>query len=97
MNAQKPYRTSPDQTTHYTEEAEQSCDRVALMHQGSVRALGTPTDLAASYDVADLDEVFGSSPATLRRQEGSAVSVPLAALGGARDHRRRRAAARLAR
>jgi len=29
-------------TTHYMDEAEQYCDRVALMHKGRMRALGTP-------------------------------------------------------
>ncbi|MEU7830738.1 MULTISPECIES: ATP-binding cassette domain-containing protein [unclassified Nonomuraea] len=32
-------------TTHYMDEADQYCDRVALMHQGRVRALGTPQQL----------------------------------------------------
>ncbi|AQZ65168.1 ABC-type drug export system, ATP-binding protein [[Actinomadura] parvosata subsp. kistnae] len=32
-------------TTHYMDEADQYCDRVALMHQGRVRALGTPRGL----------------------------------------------------
>jgi ABC-2 type transport system ATP-binding protein len=32
-------------TTHYMEEAETLCDRVALMHRGRLRALGTPAEL----------------------------------------------------
>ncbi|MCZ1018561.1 ABC transporter ATP-binding protein [Streptomyces noursei] len=32
-------------TTHYMDEAEQYCDRVALMHRGRIRALGTPAEL----------------------------------------------------
>ncbi|MFF3514128.1 ABC transporter ATP-binding protein [Streptomyces sp. NPDC002573] len=32
-------------TTHYMDEADQYCDRVALMHRGRVRALGTPAEL----------------------------------------------------
>ncbi|MFF4213473.1 ABC transporter ATP-binding protein [Streptomyces sp. NPDC001796] len=32
-------------TTHYMDEADQYCDRVALMHRGRVRALGTPVEL----------------------------------------------------
>ncbi|TDD54060.1 ATP-binding cassette domain-containing protein [Nonomuraea terrae] len=32
-------------TTHYMDEADQYCDRVALMHKGQVRALGTPGQL----------------------------------------------------
>ncbi|MBB5782190.1 ABC transporter ATP-binding protein [Nonomuraea jabiensis] len=41
-------------TTHYMDEAEQYCDRVALMHKGQVRALGTPERL-----IADLRERRG--------------------------------------
>ncbi|MEU5543800.1 ATP-binding cassette domain-containing protein [Streptomyces sioyaensis] len=35
-------------TTHYMDEAEQYCDRVALMHHGRLRALGTPDELRAA-------------------------------------------------
>ncbi|MFE2942652.1 ABC transporter ATP-binding protein [Streptomyces sp. NPDC059255] len=34
-------------TTHYMDEADQYCDRVALMHRGRVHALGTPDELRA--------------------------------------------------
>jgi ABC-2 type transport system ATP-binding protein len=36
-------------TTHYMDEAEQLCDRVAIMDHGKQIALGTPRDLIASY------------------------------------------------
>jgi ABC-2 type transport system ATP-binding protein len=47
-------------TTHYMEEAEEYCGRVALMHQGRIRALGTPAELVASLDGTgdSLDDVF---------------------------------------
>ncbi|MFF4621538.1 ABC transporter ATP-binding protein [Nonomuraea jabiensis] len=48
-------------TTHYMDEAEQYCDRVALMHKGQVRALGTPERL-----IADLRE---------RRGDGSVLTL----------------------
>ncbi|MEZ0110939.1 ABC-2 type transport system ATP-binding protein [Catenulispora sp. EB89] len=32
-------------TTHYMDEADQYCDRLALMHQGRIRATGTPESL----------------------------------------------------
>ncbi|TDV42150.1 ABC transporter ATP-binding protein [Actinophytocola oryzae] len=32
-------------TTHYMDEADQYCDRVALMHRGQIRGLGTPREL----------------------------------------------------
>ncbi len=35
-------------TTHYMDEADQYCDRVALMHRGRIRALGTPDALKSA-------------------------------------------------
>jgi ABC-2 type transport system ATP-binding protein len=35
-------------TTHYLDEAERLCDRIAVMHEGRIVALGTPTELRAS-------------------------------------------------
>ncbi|MFB4274378.1 MULTISPECIES: ABC transporter ATP-binding protein [unclassified Nonomuraea] len=46
-------------TTHYMDEAEQYCDRVALMHQGQVRAFGTPRRLTDDLRARRGD---GSSP-----------------------------------
>ncbi|MGW1864328.1 ABC transporter ATP-binding protein [Streptomyces mauvecolor] len=34
-------------TTHHMDEADQYCDRLALMHRGRIRALGTPQGLKA--------------------------------------------------
>ena len=46
-------------TTHYMEEAEDLCDRVAMMHQGRIAALGAPRELKAQLgDVATLDDVL---------------------------------------
>jgi len=46
-------------TTHYMDEAEDLCDRVAVMHQGHVVAIGAPQDLKAQVgDGATLDDVF---------------------------------------
>src|SRR4029078_12860256 len=46
-------------TTHYMEEAEALCDRVALMHQGAIQALGAPADLQAALGPASsLEAVF---------------------------------------
>jgi len=36
-------------TTHYMDEAEFLCDRVAIVDQGRIIALGTPTELIAQY------------------------------------------------
>jgi ABC-2 type transport system ATP-binding protein len=47
-------------TTHYMEEADSLCDRIAIMHLGEVVAGGTPTELKASLGGPDvtLDAVF---------------------------------------
>jgi ABC-2 type transport system ATP-binding protein len=46
-------------TTHYMDEAEQYCDRVALMHTGRIRALGTPAELETDLGPGStLDDVF---------------------------------------
>jgi ABC-2 type transport system ATP-binding protein len=46
-------------TTHYMEEADELCDRVALMHHGTLRALGRPDELKAALGPgASLDDVF---------------------------------------
>jgi ABC-2 type transport system ATP-binding protein len=43
-------------TTHYMEEAEQLCDRVAIMDHGKVIAQGTPRELIASIGVEHVVE-----------------------------------------
>ncbi len=47
-------------TTHYMEEADELCQRIAIMHQGVVAARGIPEELKAKLNggVATLDEVF---------------------------------------
>jgi ABC-2 type transport system ATP-binding protein len=46
-------------TTHYMEEADALCDRVAVMHRGRIVAVGTPAELKAQVGpAATLDDVF---------------------------------------
>jgi ABC-2 type transport system ATP-binding protein len=46
-------------TTHYMEEADQHCDRVALMHRGRIQTIGSPRELRdALGEEATLDDVF---------------------------------------
>jgi ABC-2 type transport system ATP-binding protein len=60
-------------TTHYMDEAERLCDRVAIVDHGRVIALGTPDELIRSLHAADVIE-FLSEPALpegeLRRLPG---------------------------
>jgi len=50
-------------TTHYMEEAERLCDRVAIMDHGKVITLGTPSELVASIGVDHLVEFSASGAA----------------------------------
>ena len=54
------YGTTLFLTTHYLEDAETHCDRIAIMHMGKLAALGTLKELEASLGTGShtLDEVF---------------------------------------
>ena len=47
-------------TTHYMEEADNLCHRVAIMHRGKISAIGTPSELKTEMGdpAASLDDVF---------------------------------------
>ncbi len=45
-------------TTHYLEEADALCDRIAIMDKGEMMALGTPMELKEKYGSETLDDVF---------------------------------------
>ena len=72
-------------TTHYMEEADVLCDRVALMHRGRLRAVGSPAalkralgphatleDVFRHYAGADLDPSEGGSFRDVRRNRTTA-------------------------
>lgn len=44
-------------TTHYMDEAEY-CDRVSIMVDGEIKAMGTPAELKAKTGARNMDEVF---------------------------------------
>ncbi len=74
-------------TTHYMDEADTYCDRVALMHAGTIRATGTPGLLKAMLgESATLDDVF-------RHYTGDTLD-DTGEKGGIRDVRRARRTAR---
>jgi ABC-2 type transport system ATP-binding protein len=54
------YGTTLFFTTHYLEEAETHCDRIAIMHRGTLAAIGSCKELEASLGKGDhsLNEVF---------------------------------------
>jgi ABC-2 type transport system ATP-binding protein len=78
-------------TTHYLDEAERLCDRIAVMHLGRIVALDTPGALRASLgrELVELRVENGDGPAALRTLRdrgiaggdsfavGSTVTVPL--------------------
>jgi ABC-2 type transport system ATP-binding protein len=45
-------------TTHYLEEAEQLCSRIAFIDDGQIAALGTSAELAGQYGVARLEDAY---------------------------------------
>jgi len=68
-------------TTHYMDEAERLCDRIAIMDHGKVIALGTPRELIASIGVEHVVEFSAGGPA-----KPLALS-PLRQMDGVRDVR----------
>ncbi|MEY9874659.1 ABC-2 type transport system ATP-binding protein [Streptacidiphilus sp. MAP12-33] len=84
-------------TTHYMDEADEHCGRVALMHRGRIRAMGPPADLRAELAAqlgADPDRV--SLEDVFRHHAGAGLTgADRPDEGGDfRDVRRSRAAAR---
>ena len=74
-------------TTHYMEEAERLCDRVAILDHGKVIALGTPRELVASLGAEHVVEVTvddGASSALTADVLAALPSVEGVAREGAR-------------
>jgi ABC-2 type transport system ATP-binding protein len=67
-------------TTHYMEEAERLCDRVAIVDHGKIIALGTPAELVASLNAPHIID-FATEPAV--------AEDLLARIPGVGDRRRR--------
>jgi len=75
-------------TTHYMEEAERLCDRVAIMDHGRIIALGTPQHLIASVGGEHIVEFAVTTQQAGSGHEHSPVDVtPLLALAGIQSHR----------
>ena len=45
-------------TTHYLEEAEQLCDKIAFINEGQIVAQGSSGELAGTYGVANLEDAY---------------------------------------
>jgi ABC-2 type transport system ATP-binding protein len=66
-------------TTHYMEEADQLCERIAIMDHGRLLALDTPAGLKAQVTAERILTV------TLDQPDGGAVKSAILALGGVND------------
>jgi ABC-2 type transport system ATP-binding protein len=76
-------------TTHYMDEAERLCDRVAIMDHGKVIAVGTPQQLIASIGGEDIIEFAVSHGEAGGQQNERAALDPalLRAIPGVQSHR----------
>jgi ABC-2 type transport system ATP-binding protein len=74
-------------TTHYMDEAERLCDRVAIMDHGKVIALGTPKELIATVGGEEIVE-FAAGSATHQSPEAlhAAVVEALKTIPGVESH-----------
>jgi len=71
-------------TTHYMDEAERLCDRVAIMDQGKIIALGTPQQLIASIGGEHIVEFAISGHES---GDGRVDPALLTAISGVQSHR----------
>ena len=84
LNLKQVLRTTMLVTTHYMQEADELCDRIALIHRGRIAEIGTPAELKARIGPdATLDDVFKHL-----------AGVELESEGDYRDVKRTRASAR---
>jgi ABC-2 type transport system ATP-binding protein len=77
-------------TTHYMDEAERLCDRVAIMDHGKIIALGTPAQLIASVGgehIVEFATTRGAGDASRGGPEQELDVAALLALAGIGSHR----------
>ena len=73
-------------TTHYMDEAQRLCDRVAIMDHGKVIALGTPQQLIGTVGGEDIVEFAVSGDASTA-SHGAVDAAQLTAIAGVHSHR----------
>ena len=75
-------------TTHYMDEAERLCDRVAIMDHGKVIALGTPKELIATVGGEEIVEfAVGSAQDSTQQASHDVVAAAVLAIPGVESHR----------
>jgi len=74
---QKEHHTTVLLTTHYMEEAEELCSRIAIMNRGNIAALGTLKELRkqAGLPKADMDRLFAHFVGAVEETEGDFKNV----------------------
>jgi lipooligosaccharide transport system ATP-binding protein len=60
-------------TTHFMDEAERLCDRLAIMDHGRIMALGSPRELVAAHIEPQVVEVFGDGAEAWAAERGGAL------------------------
>jgi lipooligosaccharide transport system ATP-binding protein len=60
-------------TTHFMDEAERLCHRLAIMDHGRIMAIGTPRELIAAHIEPQVVEVFGDGAETWATERGAAL------------------------
>jgi ABC-2 type transport system ATP-binding protein len=45
-------------TSHSLADVDETCDQIAVMHQGSLHYTGTPAQLKQQYDATSLEQAF---------------------------------------
>ena len=60
-------------TTHFMDEAERLCDRLAIMDHGRIMARGTPRELINAHIEPQVVEVFGDGAEAWARERGASV------------------------
>ncbi len=68
-------------TTHFMDEAERLCDRLAVIDHGKLIAEGTPRELIARHIEAEVVEVYGDNALAWGEREGRGKSARLEVSG----------------
>jgi ABC-2 type transport system ATP-binding protein len=63
-------------TTHYLEEAEQLCDKIAFINDGQIVATGTSDELAEQYEVSSLEDAYLELVGRKELSRGAVREIP---------------------
>jgi ABC-2 type transport system ATP-binding protein len=63
-------------TTHYLEEAEQLCDKIAFINDGQIVATGTSDELVEQYEVTSLEDAYLELVGRKELSRGAVREIP---------------------